>query len=304
MHDAALRGDGIELGVRQIARLVDERAHGRVARDDGRTRELERLHDGARGELRHVDDDAELVEPPHRGAAELRQPAVRLVAWNGRSRRIGKRVVARVIEREHAHAGLDVAVDQTRVRAERVRVLEADEHGDPPAGVNTFDVRGRERQGQARGVVGDERSNARELGIDLGACSRNALGGRGAGRRLDRERHGGEPARDELVDGHLRDAVVRAIDAGRRRHQHVDVRVERRGGRVHGTHALLERGIRRLRREQCGPTGATECDQCIDLVMDHRMMPPKPRAEVCRIFAAVPNRGNLPRCHAPHTEWR
>ena len=110
------------------------------------------------------------------------------------------------------------------------------------------------------GFVGDEHSNARELGIDLGACSRNALGGRGAGRRLDREGHGGEPARDELVDGHLRDAVVRAIDAGRRRHEHVDMRVERRGGRVHGTHALLERGIRRLRREQCGPTGATECE--------------------------------------------
>ena len=113
VHDAALRGDGIELGVRQIARLVDERAHGGVARDDGRTRELERLHDGARGELRHVDDDAELVEPPHRGAAELRQAAVRLVAWNGGSRRIGKRVVARVIECEHAHAGLDVVVDQS-----------------------------------------------------------------------------------------------------------------------------------------------------------------------------------------------
>ena len=190
------------------------RAHGGVARDDGRARELERLHHAARRELRHVDDDAEIVEPPHGRAAELRQPAVRLVAGNGRSRRIGERVVAGVIECEHAHAGLDVAVDEREVGAERVRVLEADQHGDPPARRDALDVVRRQRQLQALGVVGHEHSNARELGIDLGACSRDACGGCGAGRRLERERHRREPARHELLDGHLRDAVVRAIDAG------------------------------------------------------------------------------------------
>ena len=170
---------------------------------------------------------------------------------------------------------------------------------------------------QARGVVGDERSNARELGIDLGACRRNALGGRGAGRRLERERDGRETARDELVDGHLRDAVVGAIDAGRRRHEHVDVRVERRAAactaRTRCSNAASAGCAASRAGQQAQPRAMSaslrttaplrRCGSGHGREQDHQRSPhdaSEPRAEVRSIFAAVPSRGNLLLSRAAH----
>ena len=118
-----------------------------------------------------------------------------------------------------------------------------------PLGVNALDVARGQRQRQARGLAATSIADARELRIDLGARRRDAFGRRGTRRRLQRERHGREAAGHELLDRDLRDAVVGAIDAGRRRDEHVDVRVERRRRRVHGAHALLERNVGRLRGE-------------------------------------------------------
>ena len=76
LHDSTVGLDCVELGIGEIARIVDERAGIGMRGSYGRACKLECLRERVRLELRHVDQCAEIIEPRNRLFAEPRQAAM------------------------------------------------------------------------------------------------------------------------------------------------------------------------------------------------------------------------------------
>ena len=87
LHGSAILLDGIQLGVGEIAGVLHQRPHTGVAGNHRRARQLQHLLQTGGRELRHVHDDAELVELAGSPAC----PAVRV----RRAPATGRRWVAR-----------------------------------------------------------------------------------------------------------------------------------------------------------------------------------------------------------------
>jgi hypothetical protein len=160
-----------------------------------------------------------------------------------------------MIESEHPHALVHIMGDERLVGPERVRILEADQHGDLVPGVNALEVRCIARECQTLGIGRHELADPPELGVDFAPACSDSFSRVWSSRRLNREGDCCHAAGDELVDRHLRGAVRRPINRRRCRHEDIGVRVEWFGGGVNRAHAIWCRrdaDLRRRRRKHQG----------------------------------------------------
>ena len=145
-HAAVLRQPG-ENRVRHVARMVHQRARGRVREDDRRLGHVERIAHGPGRDVRQVHEHAQPVHLAHHLAPELRESAVPRAVERG----VGP-VERHVVGQRHVARAEGVVGAQ---RAERVLdgvpALHAEEGGQPPMLDRALDVvrrRGRRPAGR------------------------------------------------------------------------------------------------------------------------------------------------------------
>ncbi|ABA53161.1 hypothetical protein BURPS1710b_A2107 [Burkholderia pseudomallei 1710b] len=140
--EAARVRDLLQLRVALVARMLLETRRQAVRVAHGFLRERDRLRRRVAADVRQVDHDPDAVHLGDHLAAEIRQPAVALVA-------AGADEVLRVVAKLHdAHAHVGERLDIAQVVLERVRVLEAEDHARAAFPLRAEDVvrRAHERQ--------------------------------------------------------------------------------------------------------------------------------------------------------------
>ena len=233
LNDTAVRLDGVQLRIGQIARVFDPGAGVRMGRRDRRARQSQRLSQGLTGQLRDIYQDAEVVQSGH-SLPSYGRKAVMFGDWRiDRARRVGKCVVPRMVEGEHPHAFAIEDVDLAQVRADRTRILESDQNSDPALADQTFDIVSTQGQSDPLRVGRHERLDRRQLGVSLRARFSHA-------RRIPRpwpdshgQNDGVHAAARQMVEVDTRPSVGQPIPLRRRRQQDIGMPVQNERGSMH-----------------------------------------------------------------------
>ena len=174
-HDAAIGRDQLEHLVRDVARMIVERARARMREDHRRLADAQRVAHRASLTWLQIDQHAEPVELVHHRLAERGEPV--MLGIVGRRIRpfdrlgVGQRQIARaeiMIGAQHREAVVDLAA-----------ALDADHRGDAPALVDAAHVGGGARQREGLRIARDDILDQ----IDLLERLLDLLGRRQAGRR-------------------------------------------------------------------------------------------------------------------------
>ena len=132
--------------------MVHQSLHAHVRRHDRRAAKRHGLEQGGLGDLRYVDDHAQIVQPGYQVPARVRQASVKrgaVAQLRAGPGRIGELVVPEVGESDHAHAGSEELVEVLSPGAQAVSVQHGHERAAPSLGCMGRKIVRRQRQADA-----------------------------------------------------------------------------------------------------------------------------------------------------------